>query len=540
MKKQNLFYFSGIITIWFLSYLWIYPIGDFSTIDSWFYAYPIRSLLEEGSFRLPHLTSANAFIQISLGWTISKLFGQFSFDYLRLITFFIAASGSFCFFLMIKDYCSSRKLRIAALLLFIFQPLYFLLSFTFMTDVYFCALGLWACWSFQQFLKKEKTSFGLLFILFASLCFMNRQTGLFFFPAALLTLIFEKKMKPLYWFPLILIPIGLYLFTEALIKPSLGVSEYYYNTTAILKDKLLSPTSQDLKSIVKRIMATIFYLGFWSIPLAVLIFKRVFSDLSIRQIFLSIILLLTGTYLGTFGQVFSPDRGNMFYNFGLGPQLLKDIFIEKQFSDTLHLGLWFEYPAIFLGLLSFLSLSLYFWKKWKLQKLKNPFINFIFIFNLILIPFSFLFHSFFDRYLLFSILSLLILFFMAFQEEYNATSHNLVHLMVFILCFGFSLLATKDYFSWQKAKSQAFTFLDEKNIPIQQIDAGYEINGWLNAYLSFESKAGKAWWFVEDDDYCLSFGPIEGYSIINHTSYFRFLTLKKEKIFILKKTNTSL
>ncbi len=534
-NKKHFFILFGLFLSWLLSYLFLWPVGDFACIDSIFYAYPIQSLLEEGRFLLPHLTSANVFVQVSLGYFFCKLTGSFSFDVLRVITVVTAFLGSWAFYLLVRPYVRTNRLLLISLALVIFHPLYFFLSFTFMTDVYFCVGSLWSIWALNKYLEKEKKVFFLWFLIIASINFMNRQVGLFLFPAAFLLFLWEKKYQPLPLVLLLLFPIGLYFLSEQLIKPSLGVAEYYHNTTAILKDKFLSPEWQDIRSFGKRSMASVLYLGFFLIPFAVLVAPKVWKDLSVKKKLIFLAVALGGTWLGTFGEVFNPDRGNMFFNLGIGPQLMKDIFIEKQFSDTLYLGAWFEYPAIFLALLSAGTLFLFFWKKRRQPFWKKPLVAYLLIFNAILIPFSFLFHSFFDRYLLFPIISLMLLFWVAFDGENSGIGKNPALILTLILSIGFSLLATKDYFSWRKAQTKAFTYLSEQKIPIRQIDAGYEINIQYNARLDYETLPGKSWWFVDEDDYCLSFGPIQGYEVIHREPYFRVLTLETQDIYILKK-----
>ncbi len=534
--QKQLLFILGLFFAWLLSYLFLWPVGDFTCIDSWYYAFPVKSLIYEGRFLLPGLTGPNIFFQVSMGYCLSMALGDFSFDYLRILTALTAFSGSLCFYLLIRPHLSSQKWLAIALLLFIFQPLYFFLSFTFMSDVYFCVLALWASWALKVYFDRSQITYFWIFILFASLSFLNRQIGLLLFPVALVVFGIKKRKKIALQIVLLMVPIFLFWAVEKVFKPGLEMTSYYFNPTPIILDKVLSPEWKDLRSFVKRSLATLLYLGFFLIPLSVLVIRQSLRGLSKIKRGILLVLLLLGTYLGALGNVFSPDRGNVFYNLGLGPQLLKDIFIKKQFSDTIYLGGGFEYPAIFLGLLSSFSLFLFFQKKWKEGKMNSPYILFLLLFNLVILPLSFLFHVFFDRYLLFSLISLMIAFWVTYDVQHLSWQNKPFFILSVILWSGFSLLATKDYFNWQKAKTRAYAYLTDQNVTIHQTDAGFEINGWENAGPDYQKKEGKSWWFVEEDEYCLSFGPIEGYKVIHSEPYFRSLALKKQDMLVLKKT----
>jgi len=108
----------------------------------------------------------------------------------------------------------------------------------------------------------------------------------------------------------------------------------------------------------------------------------------------------------------------------------------------------------------------------------------------------------------------------------------------FLIISGtFSLAATHDYLSWNRARWKALNHLvHEKHISPRSIDGGFEFNGWHNYDPQYRYQAGKSWWWVHQDDYIISFGPITGYQKVETYHYSRWLPGGKGKIFILHKT----
>jgi hypothetical protein len=87
---------------------------------------------------------------------------------------------------------------------------------------------------------------------------------------------------------------------------------------------------------------------------------------------------------------------------------------------------------------------------------------------------------------------------------------------------GFSVAATHDYLAWNRARWQLLRQLtDGEKIPPSQIDGGFEFNGFLR--YGSNSKPGKSWWWVEDDRYLLSFGPVPGFTTYRAQDYSRWL-----------------
>jgi len=99
----------------------------------------------------------------------------------------------------------------------------------------------------------------------------------------------------------------------------------------------------------------------------------------------------------------------------------------------------------------------------------------------------------------------------------------------------FSILSTHDYLSWNRARWKAIDYLlNEKNISPYKIDGGFEFNAWYKAGpFNPHQKDGISWWFVTEDEYVLSFGPVTGYQFLKSFQYKRYLPFGLDSICII-------
>ena len=109
-----------------------------------------------------------------------------------------------------------------------------------------------------------------------------------------------------------------------------------------------------------------------------------------------------------------------------------------------------------------------------------------------------------------------------------------------ILIYGiFTVGATHDYFLWNRTRWQALNYLmQEFQISPSFIDGGHEFNGWYLYDSNYKPKAGKSEWWVDKDDYIVSFTGLSSYEELKQYPLKRWLPFGPEKIVVLHK-NTS-
>jgi hypothetical protein len=100
----------------------------------------------------------------------------------------------------------------------------------------------------------------------------------------------------------------------------------------------------------------------------------------------------------------------------------------------------------------------------------------------------------------------------------------------------FSVCATHDYLSWNRMRWRALNFLTEqKGVSYSQIDGGFEFNGLHGYSPDYVPCKGKSWWWVKEDKYVISFGPIPGYSVYKVYPYEKWMPPGEGEVMILSK-----
>jgi hypothetical protein len=110
-----------------------------------------------------------------------------------------------------------------------------------------------------------------------------------------------------------------------------------------------------------------------------------------------------------------------------------------------------------------------------------------------------------------------------------------------ILIYGaFTLASAHDYLAWNRARWHALADLMEKErISYRNIDGGFEFNGWYAYDAKYRERSPKSWWWVDGDDYVISFGPISGYVEMRRYPFQRWIPFGQGNIFVLKRLRES-
>ncbi len=112
------------------------PIGDFPLNDDWVYGLAVKSILEQGEFRMPSPASTDLFPQAYWGALFCLPFG-FSFTALRVSTLVLGLVGILATYGIVRQLGAGARFALLAAALVAGNPLYFALANTFMTDVPF-------------------------------------------------------------------------------------------------------------------------------------------------------------------------------------------------------------------------------------------------------------------------------------------------------------------------------------------------------------------------------------------------------------------
>jgi hypothetical protein len=109
--------------------------------------------------------------------------------------------------------------------------------------------------------------------------------------------------------------------------------------------------------------------------------------------------------------------------------------------------------------------------------------------------------------------------------------------LVIVLFSGiFTIGATHDFLSWNRVRWQALNnLMQESQISPNYIDGGFEFNGWYLYNSKYQGSPDKSWWWVDKDDYIISFGLLPGYKEIKRYPFSRWLPFGPENILVLHK-----
>jgi hypothetical protein len=82
-----------------------------------------------------------------------------------------------------------------------------------------------------------------------------------------------------------------------------------------------------------------------------------------------------------------------------------------------------------------------------------------------------------------------------------------------VLSGAFAAFATHDYFAWNRARAAAIAAAERRGATPETLDGGYEYNGYHRLYAGMVPRVpGKSWWWVQDDRWIVTFGPVPGYA----------------------------
>lgn len=177
VQKVDSIFLLLIALIWVTAVLLVNPIGDFPLNDDWAYASAVRTLVESGELRLSDWTGANLIAQVLWGALFCLPFG-FSFTALRLSTLVLGLVGVLATYGLLREVRASPGLALVGALSLAFSPIYFALSFTFMTDVPFAALAMVSSWFLVGGLTQDSWIKIVVGLLLACAAILIRQIGL--------------------------------------------------------------------------------------------------------------------------------------------------------------------------------------------------------------------------------------------------------------------------------------------------------------------------------------------------------------------------
>ena len=187
------------------------PFQDTPFIDDWVYAWSVEHLLRTGELRFLDISTSINLAQVFWGTLFCLPFG-FSFPALRVSTWSLAVFGLCGLYLLLRELDVSRRDAFIGTAVLAVYPVFFILSFTFMTDVPFLALMIWFCFSLVKTIRGKNDAWLVTAACFACAASAVRIPGAGLSMAMLATLIFNAGAWGRRWFRLLIPVICVILF----------------------------------------------------------------------------------------------------------------------------------------------------------------------------------------------------------------------------------------------------------------------------------------------------------------------------------------
>jgi hypothetical protein len=167
-----------------------------ATTDDWAYARSAQILLDQARLTIFPVVAATAVFQIVWGALFGFIFEP-TLGIFRLSTVVITALGGLALYGLCRDLGVAPGRSALGVATFLFNPLVFVLAFTFMTDAHFMALLVIATWLYAKALEPEQVD-GRLVVAgsgVAALAFLTRQQGALIVPAVVVFLLLSRRLR---------------------------------------------------------------------------------------------------------------------------------------------------------------------------------------------------------------------------------------------------------------------------------------------------------------------------------------------------------
>ncbi len=544
----------ALCSIWFIMVLSVNPVGNFPLNDDWLYGYDVKSLVEHGNFRFLGWEATSLIVHILWGSLFCLPFG-FSFTALRLSNLTMGLVGILAVYAFLREARASRGASFFGAVILASNPIYFELSNTFMTDISFFAISTLSFRFFIRGIRNENRTCILAGALLCCMATLVRQLGLAiplsFSIAYLIKNGFQKRRLFTAAFPPVSAGFALIAY-QTLMKHTVGLPAHYYDRGIDLIRGISTGMPATLVFFGQNFGATLAYLGLFILPLSILFIRGQWKSASSRNRLYALVassgIIIAVMSVLSWKNCFMPFLRNIWFVTGLGPVTLRDVYILK--LPHLYTG-----PKILPSCITFLSLAGAAILAISLLKSLSSLIprprgcgsvkenwltgSLLAACVIYFIPIGII--GLFDRYLLFLLPVVMAITVLAADrpELPRGPFPAFVSAVLLLVYFTFAIGGTHDYLSFNRARWDALHYLTENaGISHERIDGGFEFNGWYDYDPEYRPVRGvdavdKSWWWVKDDEFMISLGPVDGYEEVGHYSYQRWIPCRVDNVFIL-------
>ncbi len=548
-----------LLLIWTVVIYIVNPVGEFMINDDFAFTKALDTLRTHETigptWMGPQGEGGGPALITHLLWGLlfSEIFG-YSLTVLRLSVLTLSVLGSLAFFYLLKTTKAGDWLSFWGTLTLMFNPLYLSQSFTYMTDITFVSLVIFSFLLIQRGIDENQAfvvAIGLVFGLFATL---SRQFGVIASLAFMLTCFIHPKGRQFGRTRAVVMTVIL------TILPWLAFERFLYWTGStpitehvLLRELLTYPISKGFPDYLVFIFgqlcqSVLGYTAFFVSPVVALLYRQYFHETAFRYFFCIVTAFFVTLELAIFAGFVNPPEfmtGNVLFNFGIGPILLKDVYIlgVKRMAnlspEVYYIFVWWAVlslgialPLVYKCIRQILRMIIQSTEHTQVSFLSCLTLIFILIYGgaIILIGIR-------DRYLI-PLSAMAIVFLFSYSGGLKNCRLSLKGLALaaapLIFMIILSVGGTHDFMALKRSQTLALDYLT-KNLKVNpfNLDGGMEFNGYNCYHLDHESPKGVSWWWVDREDYVVTLGDLNGFQTVRKFPFQRLLG-KDGAIYILK------
>jgi len=501
------------------------PFANLPFHDDWTYAWSVEHLLKTGELQILDWSVHYPLVQILWGALFCLPYG-FSFSALRVSTVVLAWLGALALYGTLRELGRTRNESLVATLILVANPVFFVLSFSFMTDVPFVSVANIAFFFIVRGLCRKKSfelGLGCVFTLCALLI---RQVAVAIPASLLLFFLFAPSQRSRRYL-LSTIAFCLLCFLVLISIPQIfGVTSQSKFLTTWVIDFWLHHYNQAVPGVLRILMHGGLALLPLSVPIVASVYRRPMFWGAVIALF-----VLTGCSILFGGEIPSPQDGMWQLNtLGRERRLLQGPlapdFLPSWLNSPLFMLSLFSSSVMIVKVVDVISAGI--------RKPLGLFVWYASIqFGLIMVLWFFgPWGS--DRYFVVLLPPLIVI--LAGRQL-----RSKIALAIIGVLFALSMLVTWNESQTSRAIAEALAWLRGNDIPFASIDAGYVFNGW-NLYAHPENLSPGAVperdvprvTSKENKPYVIAASPTAGYTVIREYSWAIPLTSFKPKVYLLE------
>jgi hypothetical protein len=531
----------------------------------------VKLLIETGQLHLSDWTATNLLTQVLWGALFCLPLG-FSFTALRVSTLVLGWIGVLATFGILREAKASPRVALLGSLVIALNPIYVACAHSFNSDVPSFAFAMTSAYLLLRGLRLDSTACLAFGILSSLIAVMNRQSCLLVLLAFGVAVLVKRGSNER-TLALALLPgaSGLALnsaYSTWLVRRG-ELPWLFGNQITLLLDTLSAGLGHTASVFAQNLPAMTVYVGLFLFPFLIAVFLAFRSNFPSQRRWLASAVALLGLVAGiafTHAHGPMPYAGNVLTAFGVGPVTLNG-YVARLDARSLELlrRAWMNLSIlgaaggiVLLALLSSAAIDAVRWRRHDRSDRPWAVIFHFAVAGGYFAAIGGLGTSFwFDRYLIFPLPMLMAICVLAVDKPPKLqTSAGIAALSgVWLLLAGaFAVAATHDYLAWNRARWRAIDrLMKEHAVPSTRIDGGLEFNGW---YFGFRLKTCNpefrefpgvshnwlAFTCLVDPSsrdanrvYQMAFVPKAGFSVVDRSSFRRWLPWSRQDLFVLKR-----